>query len=137
MKKFDLFSYSALIITVLFAGFGGYYIKAQYPEVRIIEKKIIEKVEVKDGKIACTPCVDEPIIALSKKLQEQCKFDALAYEAVRDRYDIYGQQELISGDIYYLKNVMFDADNYKFCAENGNCFSEEVILNKNLFKPLK
>jgi hypothetical protein len=82
----------------------------------------------------CTPCIDEPVF-------EKCKFESFAYEALKTKYDIYGQPEIIKGDKYFLKSEAFYKDFDGFCTDDEKvsilCFDFEKILDKNLFKPLE
>ena len=130
MKKHNWLETIALIILVSYAGIVGYYIKAQTPEVRIIEKVITKEVQMDKEKYACTPCIDEPP-------KEECAFKSFAYEAVTDRFNIYGEQELKRGDIFYFRVRAFEHTWDYFCTDNASaCFNEDIILDKKFFKPI-
>jgi hypothetical protein len=93
----------------------------------------INRVVKKSCPVACVPCVDEPIF-------EKCSFNSLSYKVLDNRYDIYGNKELNKGDIYILRNAVFNNDFVRFCnsqlEKNDDCYSFEAMLNNKLFKPI-
>jgi hypothetical protein len=139
MKEKITISEVFVVILVTSVMFGlGYNFAKEFsePKIKIVEK-IVEKTDRTycPEREACTPCIDEPVY-------DKCEFEAIAYEAIVNQRNIYGEVELRKGDIYFLTNRYFYKQE-QFCVSNKSEYSGEecyessfIIKNPRLFKPL-